>query len=173
VGKSIGKGYYELAFSSIEDMKRVRSTALWNLNPGILKLFAWSKDFNPSAQKLSSAQVWLKIYSLAQEYWRPKIIFAILPTVLGHPYVLILLPTSQYVRVLVDMDLSQPLRYKVLVERQGYAFFVDLEYENIPDFCTHCKKIGHHVGICKRIHPMEHEEKKERSTKEQKSRKRN
>jgi len=56
------------------------------------------------------------------------------------------------------MDLSQPLRYKALVERQGYAFFVDLDYENIPDFCTHCKMIGHHVNIFKRIHPIDHEE---------------
>lgn len=52
---SIGKGYYEMAFSSIEDMKRVRSTTSWNLNPGVLKHFAWTKDFNPSVQKLSSA----------------------------------------------------------------------------------------------------------------------
>jgi len=47
--------------------------------------------------------------------------------------------------------------HKVLVERQGYEFFVDLDYENIPDFCTHCKMIGHHVDICKRIYPIDHE----------------
>jgi hypothetical protein len=122
VGNSIyRKRLLELAFSSIEDMKRVRSTALWNLNPGMLKLFAWSKDFNPSAQKLSSAQVWLKIYGLAQEYWRPKIIFAIANSV-GTPICTDFATNKpifertfgQYVRVLVDMDLSQPLRYKVL-----------------------------------------------------------
>jgi hypothetical protein len=57
---------------------------------------------------------------------------------------------GQFARVLVDMDLSQPLRYKVLVERKGFAFFVELEYENVPDFCNACQLIGHHVDNCKR-----------------------
>jgi len=45
--QSIGKGYFEFTFSSLEDVKRIRSIASWNLIPRVLKLFAWSKDFNP------------------------------------------------------------------------------------------------------------------------------
>lgn len=30
-------------------------------------------------------------------------------------------------------------------------FFVDLDYENIPDYCTNCKKIGHYLEICKNV----------------------
>ncbi|WJX32856.1 hypothetical protein P8452_21135 [Trifolium repens] len=45
---SLGKGFYEFSFSSLEDVRSVRSVSSWNLNPGYLKLFAWSKDFNPS-----------------------------------------------------------------------------------------------------------------------------
>jgi hypothetical protein len=58
---------------------------------------------------------------------------------------------GQYARVLIDIDISQPLRHKVLVERKGYAFFVELDYEHIPEFCSHCRIIGHHVNNCKRI----------------------
>ena len=47
------------------------------------------------------------------------------------------------------MDVTQELRYKVLVERKGYAFFVELDYENRPDYCTNCMKIGHHLEICR------------------------
>ena len=54
---SIGKGFYEFTFSTLEDMKRVRSVASWSLNPGILKLFAWTKEFNPSLQQQTTAQV--------------------------------------------------------------------------------------------------------------------
>jgi hypothetical protein len=83
------------------------------LNPGILKLFAWSKEFNPSMQNQSTVQVWIRIFGLPQEYWRQRILFAIasgdgtpictdsitskprLDRAFGH-----------YGRVLVDMNLS-------------------------------------------------------------------
>lgn len=42
-----------------------------------------------------------------------------------------------FVRVLVDMKLAKMLRYKVLVERQGYAFFrvldKDISWKLVPE----------------------------------------
>lgn len=72
----------------------------------------------------------------------------------------------QFVRVLVDMDLSQPLKYKVLVERKGYAFFVDFDYENLPPFCTHCNTVGHHLGNCKKIKTGESVESKKQDARQ-------
>jgi hypothetical protein len=159
---SLGKGYYEFCFSSLEDVRRVRSVVSWNLDPGYLKLFAWSGDFNPNVQKNTTAQVWVRLYGLSQEYWRPKILFAIASSI-GTPICTDALASKsmfertfgQYARVLVDMDLTQTLRYKVLVERKGYAFFVDLDYENLPEFCDHCKMIGHNVDVCKKLQYQE------------------
>jgi hypothetical protein len=54
---SLGKGFFEFTFSTLEDVRRVRSIPSWNINPGMLKLFAWSKDFNPRMQHNTSAQV--------------------------------------------------------------------------------------------------------------------
>jgi hypothetical protein len=64
---SLGRGFYQFVFSTLEDLRRVRSIASWNLNPSMLKLFAWSKDFNPRLQKNVSAQVWVRFYGLSQE----------------------------------------------------------------------------------------------------------
>jgi len=57
---------------------------------------------------------------------------------------------------------SKELRYKVLVERKGYAFFVELEYENVPDFCGYCQVVGHNISVCRKankrnMEPKEHE----------------
>jgi len=157
---SIGKGFFEFSFSSVEDMRRVRSIASWNLNPGLLKLFAWSKDFNPRNQQNSSAQVWVRIYGLAQEYWRKNILFSIVSGI-GSPICTDSVTAKPmyertfgvYARVLVEIDLTQALRYRILVERKGFAFYVDLDYENVPDYCTHCRVVGHHVEFCKRRYP--------------------
>jgi len=157
---SLGKGYYEFVFSTLEDVNRVRSISSWNLNPGILKLFAWSRDFNPRNQQNSSAQVWVRFYGLAQEYWRKNIIFIIAGS-LGSPICTDATTSKpridrtfrQYVMVLIDMDLSQTIRYKRLVERKGFSFYVDVDYQNLLDYCSHCKNIGHYVDVCKKLNP--------------------
>jgi hypothetical protein len=153
---SIGKGFYEFSFTCLEDVKRVRSNTSWNLNPGVLKLFAWTRDFSPRSQNNTSAQVWIRIHGLSQEYWRPKILFAIANSV-GTPICtdsastkpLVDRTFGHFARVLVDMDLTQQMHYRVLVERKDFAFFVEIEYENIPSYCSHCLKIGHYVDDCK------------------------
>ncbi|KAK2404888.1 hypothetical protein QL285_054191 [Trifolium repens] len=154
---SLGKGFYEFTFSTLEDVRRVRSVPSWSLNPGLLKLFAWSKDFNPKAQQNTFAQLWVKFYGLSQEYWHKNIIFTIAGS-LGTPICMDSVTArsmhertfGQFARVLVDIDISQPLRNKVLVERKGFAFFVEIDYENVPDFCNACQVIGHHVDNCRR-----------------------
>ncbi|KAK2403140.1 hypothetical protein QL285_052602 [Trifolium repens] len=154
---SLGKGFFEFNFSTLEDVKRVRSTPSWNLNPGLLKLFAWTRDFNPKLQHNTSVQVWVKIFGLSQEYWNKTILFTIAGSI-GTPICMDSASAKpmhertfgQFARILVDIDLLQPLRYKLLVERKGFAFFVDLEYEHIPAFCDGCKVIGHYFENCKR-----------------------
>lgn len=111
----------------------------WNISQGLLKIFPWSKDFLSSIQQNNTAQVWVHFYGLAQEYWKPKILFAITRSI-GTPIFpnfsftkpMIDKTFGHFFRVLVDMDVSSEIRYKILVERQGFAFFTELEYKNTP-----------------------------------------
>ncbi|XP_019418408.1 PREDICTED: uncharacterized protein LOC109329190 [Lupinus angustifolius] len=48
------------------------------------------------------------------------------------------------------MDLKSELPNQILVEREGYAFFVELEYEKLPQFCTGCQTIGHLHSNCRK-----------------------
>jgi hypothetical protein len=83
------------------------------LNPGVLKLFAWSKEFNSSMQQQTTSQVWLRIYGLSQEYWRKKNLFAIASSV-GTPICTDAITNKprmersfgHFARILVDMDLT-------------------------------------------------------------------
>lgn len=45
---SLGKQLYEFSFTSLEDVRRVRFSSLWNFVSSYLNLFAWSRDFNPN-----------------------------------------------------------------------------------------------------------------------------
>jgi len=40
-----------------------------------------------------------------------------------------------------------------MIEREGYSFAIDVTYERLPSFCTHCRNIGHHITSCRWLHP--------------------
>ncbi|KAK2360275.1 hypothetical protein QL285_085560 [Trifolium repens] len=149
---SLGKGYFEFNFSSLDDLSAVRSIGFWNLSPGLLRTFAWSADFNPHNVQPSNAQTWIHIHGLAREYWQPKILFEIAGA-LGSPLALDEATKKRtfghFARILIDVDLSSNLHERVLVEWNDFDFYVDVEYENIPPFCNSCQIIGHSVNNCK------------------------
>jgi len=95
------------------------------LKSRVSKVFHLDKCFCPRSQKHTSAQVWVRIFGLAQEYWHPKILIAI-ASGLGTPIITDPIVSKsmfdrtfgQYARVLVDIDMSQTLNYQILVERK-------------------------------------------------------
>ena len=50
------------------------------------------------------------------------------------------------------IDLSNRAYDEILVEHEGYAFKVEVQYERRPLFCHHCFTIGHNVTTCKWLH---------------------
>lgn len=110
-------------------------------------------DFNPTIQRQTHTQCWVRILGLLQECWRPKIIFAIAGGI-GTPVAIDEVTSKKsfghFARVLVDLDLNSRFQDQILVEREGYAFFVGLVYENPPLFCTHCQVIGHDSINCRK-----------------------
>jgi hypothetical protein len=151
----LGKGFYEFYFQSREDLNRIWSIGTWNLKPGLLRLSAWTSDFKPEELKITHAQVWVRMYGLPQEYWMPTTLFAI-ASGLGTPLSLDTATQQRtfghFARVLVDINLAEELHYRILVEREGYAFFADVDYENLPYFCEHCCCVGHSITQCRKVH---------------------
>ena len=58
--------------------------------------------------------------------------------------------------------MTKDLVDRILVEREGFAFFVDVIYERLPLFCSSCKIVGHSSELCKRR--SKHEETKKNVT---------
>lgn len=40
-----------------------------------------------------------------------------------------------------------------MIEREGFSFSIEIIYERLPAFCTHCRNIGHHITYCRWLHP--------------------
>ncbi|KAF1872494.1 hypothetical protein Lal_00016795 [Lupinus albus] len=151
---SLGRGFYEFSFSSVEDMRLICATGSWNLRPGLLRLSLWTPDFNPELQKATHSQCWVKISGLPQEYWCASIILSIAGGI-GTPIALDEATKNRafghFARALVEVNLTITAPTKILVERDGFKFFVDVEVENRPAFCSGCQAIGHVVSNCRRL----------------------
>lgn len=99
----------------------------------------------------------MQIHALSQKYWCPKIIFVIASSI-GTPICIDSTsnrPTlnrsfGNFMRVLVDIELMNEIKDKVLVERVGYVFFVYIEYEKLPEICHYYKALGHTGLSCRR-----------------------
>ncbi|KAF1881297.1 hypothetical protein Lal_00023333 [Lupinus albus] len=94
-----------------EYLRNVCVVESWNLKPGVLRLSLWTPDFNPSLQKLTHSQGWIKILCLPQEYWSAKIILSVTCGI-GTPTSLDDATSTRsfghFARVLVDIDLKEP-----------------------------------------------------------------
>ena len=85
---------------------------------------------------------------LPLDYWRKKTLFEVASGV-GTPLVIDDATKTRlfgmYARVLVVVDMSRKLFDSVLVEREGYTFPVQIQYERQPYYCSHCKFLGHTI----------------------------
>jgi hypothetical protein len=93
---------------------------------------------------------------LPQKYWIERTLREI-TSVAGKP-LLIDNATSKrifghYTRVLIDMDFSKIIFHEILVKSAGFSFCVEVAYEWLPDFCSHCQNLGHNVTSCCWLYP--------------------
>ncbi|XP_024195688.1 uncharacterized protein LOC112198815 [Rosa chinensis] len=155
----LGKGYFDIHFSTEEDMRRIWGGGTCTLASGIFRLSEWKPDFKPGdVMPQTHAQVWIQISGLSQDYWHPHLLMEIARGV-GTPLQLDRATKERqfgyYARVLVDVDLATDLPSSIMVERENFCFPVEIWYENLPDKCSNCGVIGHSVGRCRHLQKQE------------------
>lgn len=131
-------------------------TSLPKLPPKVVMRFScWTKDFIPKVQAQTHARVWVRLMQLPLEYWGKQTIFEI-ASGLGTPLTIDESTLNKrfglYARVLIDVDLQEKLFESVIVEREGHALTVMIQYEKVPTFCANCKTIGHSIHSCSKLH---------------------
>lgn len=109
---SIGKGYFDMHFATVDEMHRFQSRSSWNLKCRVFRVMPWQPDFNPKAPKTTHAQVWVKIAHISQEYWLPRLIMEIakgVGTPLQFDKATVLRHYGHFARLLIEVDLAKPL----------------------------------------------------------------
>jgi hypothetical protein len=105
----------------------------------------------PRKGRFSFAPVWIRLYSLPQEFWLEEILMGINNTLGRH--VKSLEATKQrkytsYARICVYMDISKALPGSVTLEYQDEEWAQTIDYEHIPFRCRKCHEHGHLFRDC-------------------------
>ncbi|KAF9591381.1 hypothetical protein IFM89_004066 [Coptis chinensis] len=152
----LGKGYIMFRFECLEDYQKVWDQGAWKVENQILRLSKWSPNFSTKKETQSHAAVWVRFPGLPLEYWEIRNLLA-LGRAVGRPIHMDETTAKRelgyYASVLVDIDLSKSIPEKVWIESKTYniGFWQPIKLGKTPEFCSHCKGVGHTVANCKHL----------------------
>lgn len=100
----------------------------------------------------SIVPVWISLPRLPIQFFKREALFQI-AALIGTPLRLdaatISLKRPSIARVQVEIDLLKPNPTKVWIGMENLeGFWQKVEYDNVPDFCTHCWHVGHSESMC-------------------------
>ncbi|CAN1160237.1 hypothetical protein LINPERHAP2_LOCUS23192 [Linum perenne] len=138
----LDKDCYLVKFSNEHDYFKALTGGPWMVLDHYLIVQQWEPNFRVSSKLPSRMVVWVRFPHLPILFYHPQILSA-LGNLLGRIVRIDLTTQSgergKFARIAVEIDLNEPLT--PVIELDGAPQMV--EYENIPELCFGCGKIGH------------------------------
>lgn len=143
----IGMGFVVFKFDMSSDHSNVLTNGPWIINDQYITVRAWEPRFKPDEAEEIKTAVWIRFPNFPLEYYYEKDMFRIAKR-LGRPIkadsTTVETERGRYAKVCVEVDLSKPLKSRVLIEGKIYR----VEYEHIPVMCFGCGRVGHRRDQC-------------------------
>jgi hypothetical protein len=145
------KGFFTIILYNLEDKDRIFENGPYFFNSAGLFLRYWTERFSPDKEDFTMAPIWIRLYSLPQEFWLEEILMGIGNTI--GQYVKASEATKQrkytsYARICVYMNIAKALPGAVILEYQDEDWSQTLDYEHIPFRCRKCHEHGHLFRDC-------------------------
>ncbi|KAL0334478.1 UNVERIFIED_CONTAM: hypothetical protein Sradi_4659700 [Sesamum radiatum] len=115
-----------------------------------MRVFKWSPTFTPENES-SITPIWVSFPELPAHLFRKDALFAIANNI-GTPLQIADSTFYQYnlanARVCVEIDLLKPLLKEIDLKICGATIVQNIVYEQIPNYCSLCKHVGHRDAEC-------------------------
>jgi hypothetical protein len=113
------KGFFTIIFHNLEDRNRIFDGGPYFYNTAGLFLRFWTEKFSPEKEDFAHAPVWIRLYSLPQEFWLEEVLAGIGNTI--GIYVKSSEATKQwrytsYTRIFVYLNIAKPLPGSITLE---------------------------------------------------------
>ncbi|KAK6145059.1 hypothetical protein DH2020_021879 [Rehmannia glutinosa] len=133
-----------------EDYNKLWMGTLWSLGDCPMRVFKWTLAFDPCLEA-PIAPVWIRLPGLPIHIFNYHALYAICKEV-GNP-LQVDSPTARRTRLsmaraCVEIDLLKERVEEIVLEFAEVRHVQKIIYERVPDYCLHCKHIGHNVDAC-------------------------
>eukprot|EP00253_Pinus_taeda_P020851 PITA_20851 len=145
------KGFFTVIFANLEDKERIFEEGPYFMNNAGLFMRHWEERYNPDAEKLLAAPIWVRLFGLPTEFWHPEILEGIGNSI--GAFVKVAETTKRgkftsYARICVYMNIEEPLPEYVEVEYHDEIWQHPIDYEHIPFRCRRCHEYDHLFREC-------------------------
>jgi hypothetical protein len=145
------KGFFTIILHNSKDRNRIFDGGPYFYNSASLFLRFWTKKFSPEKEDFAHALVWIRLYSLPQEFWLEEVLAGIDNTI--GVYVKSSEATKQrrytsYARICVYLNIAKPLPGSITLEYHDEEWSQTIDYEHIPFRCRKCHEHGHLFREC-------------------------
>jgi hypothetical protein len=145
------KGFFTIILHNLEDRNHIFDGGPYFYNSAGLFLRFWTEKFSPEKEDFSHAPVWIRLYSLPQEFWLEEVLAGIGNTI--GIYVKSSEATKQrrytsYARICVYLNIAKPLSGSIILEYHDEDWTQTIDYEHISFRCRKCHEHGHLFREC-------------------------
>lgn len=150
------EGYFVLRFETGTERDKMLSEGPHMIANRLLIVKEWVTNFCFEKEVLREVPLWIRLPNLPLSCWSGDSLSRI-GSVLGKPICADECTSMQarisYARMLVEVDITQLLQYKIRIEGEnGLMIEQKVYYEWVPMYCQKCHKVGH---VCKEKRPIE------------------
>lgn len=140
-----------ITFQNEDDYQRCFLRRSWVLHGYHMRVTKWTPDFDPNCDT-PIVPVWVLIKGLPLFLHNRTALWDI-AHMIGTP---LRMDTAtmqglrpSVVRLCIEIDISTPRPSRLHVQGGQYEFYPTVEYEEVPEFCTDCRMLGHEITSCK------------------------
>ncbi|CAA0816296.1 Unknown protein [Striga hermonthica] len=146
----VGYNLFQFVFQSEEDKNKIFLGKTWSFDGQYIILKEWSTN-SINWEEEAKVDLWVQIHGLPLHWITEdtglKIgkLFANVKDVFVPDFGSI---TGRWIKILVQIDLNEPLLRGTKLKMGNDSIWVDFRYENLQSFCYYCGLIGHSEREC-------------------------
>lgn len=148
----LGPNLFQFHLESEEEKEKIISGGPWIMDNQILVVKKWMAGCERNPSFFRQAHLWVQMWNLPVHWMSRSAGFKLGKIFKEVREVIIPLgggKDGRHMKILAEIDVSQPLVRGTTVKLGGEVCWVEFRYERCPDFCYNCGIIGHGDKTCK------------------------